>query len=79
MKLAIEKALIKEGFIVKNNRKKKKIDIRKKGFDEDIKIEDRGLILVVEYLKDITHNLTIKNIKRTLKLMIDLFRWMRKK
>ena len=78
----IEETLRKEGFKVKIDKtKKKKIDIRKQGFDEDITIEDdRDIVGIVnDYLKDITNNLTFRNIKRTGKLMMDIIRWLRNK
>ena len=78
----IEETLKKEGFKVRASRKRiKKLDIRKKGFDEDItNEEDRDIVgIITDYLKDITHNLTFKNIKRTGKLMMDIIKWLRSK
>ena len=78
----IEETLKKEGFKVRvRKNRNKKIDIRKIGFDEDITIEDdRDIVGIVnDYLKDITNNLTFRNIKRTGKLMMDIIRWLRNK
>ena len=84
----IERTLIQEGFKVKHLKhhraRNNKIDIRKEGFDEDIVINDSEnkkeiWIIFVEYLKDITHNLTVKNIKRTFRLVVDISKWLWKK
>ena len=81
----IEETLKKEGFKVKiDKRKKKKVEIRREGFDEEIENKDREVnrdivLLITEYLKDISHNLTLNNIKRTIKLFKDIIKWVLKK
>ena len=81
----MEEILKKEGFVVKIDRvRRKKIDIRKQGFDElIITNETEGkkdlFIIFINYLKDINHNLTFKNLKRTGNLFMDIIKWLREK
>ena len=78
----IEKTLKKEGFKVRASRKRiKKLDIRKVGFEDNKTTEENIEVwkILIDYLKDITHNLTLHNIKRTIRLVKDIVKWMWKK
>ena len=47
--------------------------------DFDVENKDDLKTILFNFLKDITHNFTLRNIKRTFVLLVDIFRWLGRK